>query len=219
MCITTAVILPVSMVADDTAGAMLRSSGAGVLVNKSAAPSSTALFTNDLIETPKNVVARIEANGSTAEISAETMLQFEGDELVLDHGSLSVNTSRGLRVRVGCLTVTPVNLADWTHYDVTDLDGKVTVSALKSDVYIDAHGKNPQEIRKPSESKRDIVREGEQKSRTEKCGVTYMKADRIPGIGAMMNSIYAKGIAAGAIGVIACWGLCHPDDPISPNKP
>jgi hypothetical protein len=198
---------------------MLRSSNAGVLVNKNAAPNSTALFANDLIETPKNVVARIEANGSTAEISAETMVQFEGDELVLDHGSLSVNTTRGLRVRVGCLTVTPVNPSDWTHYDVIDLDGKVSVSALKSDVYLDARDKNPREAKNSSQSNRNIVREGEQKSRTEKCGVAYMKADRIPGIGAMMNSIYAKMLAGTAVGVIVCFGLCHDDDPISPHKP
>jgi hypothetical protein len=198
---------------------MLRSSSAGVLVNKNAAPNSRALFTNDLIETPKNVVARIEANGSTAEINAETMVQFEGDELVLDHGSLLVNTTRGLRVRVGCLTVTPVNPSDWTHYDVTDLDGKVTVSALKSDVYLDARDKNSKEAKNSSQSNREIVREGEQKSRTEKCGVAYIKADRIPGIGAMMNSIYAKVIAGTAVGVIACFGLCPGGDPISPDKP
>jgi hypothetical protein len=188
-------------------------------VNKNAAPNSRALFTNDLIETPKNVVARIEANGSTAEINAETMVQFEGDELVLDHGSLLVNTTRGLRVRVGCLTVTPVNPSDWTHYDVTDLDGKVTVSALKSDVYLDARDKNSKEAKNSSQSNREIVREGEQKSRTEKCGVAYIKADRIPGIGAMMNSIYAKVIAGTAVGVIACFGLCPGGDPISPDKP
>ena len=102
------------------------------------------------------------------------MVQFEGNELVLDHGSLSVNTSRGLRVRVGCLTVTPVNDAQWTHYDVVDCDGKVTVSALKNDVYIDARSSNPQQARQSSRSSRVTVREGEQKSREEKCGGAYL---------------------------------------------
>jgi len=31
------------------------------------------------------------------DIDADTVVQFEGDELVLDHGSLSVNTTRGLK--------------------------------------------------------------------------------------------------------------------------
>ena len=126
-------ILPVSLLAQDKAAAMLRSNGIGVILNKNPAPASIALFPNDLVETQKNAAARIEVSGSTADINVDTMVQFEGDELVLDHGSLSVNTSRGLRVRVGCLTVTPVNDTVWTHYDVIDVDGKVSVSALKSD--------------------------------------------------------------------------------------
>ena len=199
--------------------AMLHSNGAGVLVNNNAAPTSSAIFSNDLIETPKAVVARIETSGSTAEINPETMLMYASDELALDHGSVSVNTSRGMRVRVGCITITPVNPSDWTHYDVTDIDGRVTVSALKSDVYIEARDKNSQDIKKGTQSNRDIVREGEQKSRTEKCGVAYVKPQRMPAIGAIMNSPYMKWSAVVAVGVIACFGLCHGDDPVSPSKP
>lgn len=33
-------------------------------------------------------------------------------------------------MRIGCLTVTPVNPSGWTQYDVVDIDGKVTVHAL-----------------------------------------------------------------------------------------
>ncbi len=68
------------------------------------------------------------------------------------------------------MTVTPVNDAEWTHYDVVDMDGKVTVSALKNDVYIDARSKNPQQAKQSAHSSRITVREGEQKSREEKCG-------------------------------------------------
>jgi hypothetical protein len=217
-CLPMIVILPASLLADDTGAAMLRSNG-GVLVNKTSAPASVALFRDDLIETPKNVVARIEMTGSTADVNSETMVQFEGDELVLDHGSVSVNTSRVLRVRVGCITVTPVN-ADWTHYDVTDLNGKVTVSASKSDVYIDSRSANPQQAKQPSHSDRMIVREGEQKSREEKCGGPPIKeSTRLAGRGAIMNSPYAIGTAVGIVGVLTCLGLCHDDDPVSPAKP
>jgi hypothetical protein len=158
----------VSLLADDTGAAMLRSNS-GALLNKNPAPASSALFPGDLIETQKNAVARIEATGSTADINPETMVQFEGEELVPEHGSLSVSTTRGLKVREGCLTVTLV-YADWTHYDVTDLDGKVTLSALKNDVNIDARPSNPQQARPSARSGRTTVREGEQKSRDEKCG-------------------------------------------------
>ena len=212
-------IFPVSLFAQETAAAMLRSSGAGVLVNKNPSPESIALFPNDLIETPKNIVARIEITGSSADIGPETVMQFESDELVLDHGNVSVNTTRGLRVRVGCLTVTPVNPSDRTRYDVSDLDGKVTVNAAKSDVYIDSRAKRPQEAKNPSRSSRDLVREGEQKSREEKCGGAYLSGDSRPALGPWMNSTWAKILAGGAAGAVACWGLCRDDDPASPSKP
>ena len=208
-------ILPVSLLAQDTQAAMLRSNGIGVILNKNPAPASTALFPNDLVETQKNAVARIEASGSTADINVDTMVQFEGNELVLDHGGLSVNTSRGLRVRVGCVTVTPVNDTAWTHYDVVDVDGKVSVSALKSDVYIDAHAKNLQQAKRPARSDRVIVHENERKSREEKCGAAAPQPNSSP----IMNSPVAIITGIAAVGVVACFGLCHNDEPMSPTKP
>jgi hypothetical protein len=96
----------------------------------------------------------------------------------------------------------------------------VTVHSLKNDVYIDAKSKNPKEIRKTAHSSRDLVREGEQKSREEKCGAAYINpAEARSGIGAMMNSLTAKIIGAAIVGTVACLGICHNDDPISPWKP
>lgn len=215
------VILPVSLLAQDTAAAILRNNGIGVQVNRNPAPASSALFSGDYIETQKNSVARIEASGSTADLNSETMLQFEGNELVLEHGSLSVNTSRAMRVKIGCLTVTPVNPEEWTHYDVVDLDGKVTVSALKSDVYIEARSKTPKDAKQSAHSDRVIVREGEQKSREEKCGAAYLNnPSAIAGSGAIMNSPWAIGAGIAGVGAALCFGLlCHDDDPASPTKP
>ncbi|MGC1452717.1 MAG: hypothetical protein WA830_22020 [Candidatus Sulfotelmatobacter sp.] len=219
VCLPMVAILPVSLPADDATAAMLRSNGVGVRVNENPAPASIALFANDLVETQKSAVARIEAIGSMADINPETMVQFEGDELVLEHGSLSVSTSRGLRVRVGCVTVTPVKLTEWTHYDVTDVDGKISVSALKNDVNIDSRSGNPQQAKQPAPSTRATVREGERKSREEKCGAADVKTpERLAGRGAIMNSPWAKG--AGLVGIgMTCWLICRGDDPISPTKP
>jgi hypothetical protein len=214
-------ILPVSLWADDVSAAMLRSNGAGVLVNKNPASPSNALFSDDLIETQKSAVARIETSGSTADVNPETMVQFEGIELVLDHGSVSVNTSRGMRVRVGCVTITPVSDSQWTHYDVLDVDGKVTVSALKNDVYIDAKSSNPQQAKQPEHSNRVTVREGEQKSREEKCGAAVIKAtpSHLAGLGALMNSPYVQLPAAGVIVGLTCWAVCNGGNPLSPSAP
>lgn len=211
-------ILPVSLFADDNAAALLRGNN-GVLLNNNVAPPTSALFRNDVVETPKGAVARIEATGSTADLSPETVIQFDGDELALDHGTVSVNTSRVLKVRVGCITVTPVN-ADWTHYEVRDVDGKVTVSALKSDVYLDSRSTNQRQMRLSRQSEREIVRESEQKSRDEKCGGAEVRQSTPrPGIGPNLNSHWALILGGGVVGAVACLGLCHDDDPISPVDP
>ncbi len=209
-----------SLLAAGAAG-MLRSNGIGVLVNKNPAiPSSTALFSNDLIETDKAAVARIELTGSSADINHETMVQYEANELVLDHGSLSVNTYRGLRVRVGCLTIIPVNAAEWTHYDVGDVNGKVTVVALKNDVFIDAQSRNLEQQKQPAQFNRLTVHEGEQKSRGEKCGAADLKSPHAAaGNGAIMNSPYAIWPAVGIITGLTCWALCRSNNALSPAKP
>jgi hypothetical protein len=54
-----AVVLSVSLFAQDVNGAILRANGVGILLNKASAPPSTAIFADDLIETPKGSVARI----------------------------------------------------------------------------------------------------------------------------------------------------------------
>jgi hypothetical protein len=214
-------ILPVSLTAQESAGAILHSSGVGVQVNKNPAPASIALYRNDLVETQRAAAARIEITGSSADISQETMVQFESEELVLDHGSLSVNTSRGLRVRVGCVTVVPVNQADWTHYEVADVDGKVTVWARKSDVYIDAKSRNVQPAKQSAQSKseRSIVRESEQKSRDEKCAAAEGRRSAAAAGPGVLSSPWAIAAGAGGAAGIACWGLCHNDEPVSPSSP
>lgn len=212
-------LLPVSLAAQETAGAILYG-GNGTLVNQSQAPASTAIFPNDLIQTPQGSMARIQLVGSETQINSETLVQYQASELALDHGSLSVNTSRGLRVRVGCIVITPVHDNAWTHYDVKDVDGKVTVSALKDDVYIDAHKKNVEDV-KEQDRNRTIVHESEQGAREEKCGgADSSKPAQVAAVGDWLNSPYA--IAAGAAAVIftTCYALCRTNsEPISPACP
>lgn len=216
--ISLIIFLPASLLGQENAGAMLRTNGAGVLVNKNAVPDTTALYRNDLVETPKQGSARIESTGSSADINPESMVVFHGDELVLDHGSLSVNTNRGLRVRVGCLTVTPVNPADWTHYEVLDTDGKVTVSARKSDVYIDAKSRNLQQAKQDAKSDRSIVRETEQKTREEHCAAADPR--QMTGTTkAILNSAWAVSAGGAVVGAGIIWVLRKNDDPISPATP
>jgi ferric-dicitrate binding protein FerR (iron transport regulator) len=216
ICVFMIAILPASVAADDTAAAILQ--GNGVLLNGRPAPPSAALFPRDTVETQPKMVARIELTGSAIDINPETLIDFEGDEIVLEHGSVSVNTSRTFKVRVGCLVVTPVNPM-WTRYDVTDVDGKVTVAALKSDVNIDSRSGNVQLAKRSANAGRVSVHEGEKKSREEKCGAAEVKSPTVAARDGVMNSPYAVGAALGVVGGLTCWALCRDDDPISPSTP
>jgi hypothetical protein len=208
-------ILPASLLAVD-AGAVLRNDGSGVLVNGNPPPPVTVLFSGDLIETQQNAVARIEASGSAVNINSQTLVQFEGDELILEHGGLSVNTSRGLRVRGGCLVVVPQNTAGWTHYEIADVDGNVTVSAIKSNVEINS-GEGKLEQVKHSPSIRLTVLEGEQKSRDDKCGA--QKTPLAPP-GNPPNSPWAIGTGAVGVAVLICFAVCRGGvQPLSPSQP
>src|ERR1022692_2671908 len=138
VCGAMLVILPASLMAQDSARAMLHNDG-GVLLNGGPAPKSSAIFLHDLVQTQKGNWAKIDADGSAVTVQPETIVRFEGDELVLEHGGLQLNTSRGLKVRVNCITVIPLT-QDWNRYDVTDVDGRVTVVAHQNDDKIHYQG-------------------------------------------------------------------------------
>lgn len=192
--------------------------GAGVRLNRNAAPASSAIFPDDLVQTPKNAAAKIDAAGSTAVVAPDTLVQFEGNQLFLEHGTVQVTTSTQMAVRVGCVTAIPV-IAAWTQYDVTDVDGKVTVAARKSDVNIETRKSGASPKSEAARSEKVTVREGEQATRSEKCGAAIRPPDYVTGKGAFLNTWEA--VTAGLIvtGVITCLGLCHSDDPMSPSDP
>lgn len=217
VCTIFILILSTSSFAQNTGMAILRSKSSAALVNGTPAHDWTALFPNDLVEILKNAAARIQSPGSAAEIEEETVLQFAGDELGLEHGSLSIYTSRGMRVRVGCLTVAPVNTSTETLYEVVDRDGRLTVHATRGDVYIDGRSNRQKESPKPSESGRDLVREGERRSRIDKCEAVARKGT--PGRPPLLDRDWVRIGGAAAVGYEIYRVLCQDDDAISPHTP
>jgi hypothetical protein len=214
VCGMMTVMLQVSAMPQDSSRAMLHSDGS-VLLNGTAIANSSALFPHDVVQTPKDVVAKIDAEGSTVTILPETVLQFEGDEIVLDHGSVQLNTEREMKVRVNCITVIPV-LADWTQFDLTDMNGKVTVAANQRDVKI--HSQTTAFNQAKQSALADIVvHQSEKASRDERCGATR-PASAINAKGAILNSVWLKAAGAVAIG-ITCVVLCRGSNPISPDQP
>jgi len=225
ICGVMIVLVPASLAAQDNAQgfpsngrAMLYSNG-GTWLNERPAPESAAIFMEALIQTQKDHSARIDADGSSVVVGPDTLVQFEGDELVLDHGSLQVSTVRELRVRVNCVTVIPIT-QDRTHYEVTDVDGKVKVVAYKKDVKVHAKGAVTR-VSKKDTSSETIVREGEQSTRSEKCGGAIKAPAAVAGSGPSLDANWVKIAGAGLIGtgIVLCVILCRSEGPVSPSKP
>ncbi len=209
-----AVVLSTALMAQDSGRAILRNSG-GVELNGSSAPSSAVIFPNDLVQTPKANIATIDAEGSTATIQPESIVQFGGNELVLDHGGLAVETSREMSARVNCMTAVPLT-TQRTRYQMTDIDGKVTVAAMQGDVKLHFQGAA---VRHAKSALADVtVHQGEQVTRDERCGESAEAVT--PGTPGLLDTTWAKVAGTAVIvGGTACILLCYGDEPISPDKP
>lgn len=146
------------------------------------------------------------------------MVQFQGNDLTLDHGGLRLDTATEMTVIVGCITINPLS-SDRTHYDATDFDGKVKVIAYKKDVKIRLHSSALRKT-KPGSSSEFIVKEGQQATRFEHCGVPLKPTQRIDAHEPFLDSIGAKVAGLAAVGIITCYALCRSgDEPVSPSKP
>src|ERR1700719_1769772 len=127
-------LFPVSMFAADSEAAMLYSNGAAWL-NGSRIPRSSAIFSGDLVQTRSDSVANINAAGSSITVLSDSLVQFEGTALKVEHGGVAVSTSKGTATTAGDVKVTPVSNS-WTEFDVTDVDGTVRIAARKGDLTI-----------------------------------------------------------------------------------
>jgi len=208
-------VLPVSLGGQDAGGAILHQTG-GVLLNRDPAPLSSAIFPGALIEAPPNTAASITVTGSRITINPDTTVEFEGDEVELQHGSVFVETVDSFRVRAGCVLSTPA-LSEATQYSVTYRDNDVTVNAFKKDVNLDSKSSNSGSTKTVTKSDRVSVREGEQKSREDKCGAALIKSAVAGAKNGILNSPWAKWTGVGVIGVLTCVALCRDDDPVSPS--
>ena len=209
------VILPTLVLTQDSTRAMLHNDG-GVWLNGNPAPNSSAIFLHDLVQTQKSNWAKIDAKGSTATVQPDSIVQFEGDELVLEHGGVQVNTSLGMKVRVNCITVIPLT-QDLSRYEVIDVDGKVRVAAHQSDVKIH-YRLAATRLSKQARSSDVTGHQGEQVTREERCGAPAKPAAELAAAGPILSSPWAIGIGGAAVIAVTCWALCRGDEPVSAAK-
>jgi hypothetical protein len=87
-------LTPASLLAADIdpGGAMLYGRGKEpVLLNGKPLPRSSAVFPGDLIQTPSESVATLDAPGSGVVVYPDSVVQFERNSISLQHGSVSVD--------------------------------------------------------------------------------------------------------------------------------
>ena len=125
-------VVPASLVAADQPAAMLYSHGAALLNGNSIARSS-AIFSGDLIQTNADSAANINASGSIVLVLNDSLVQFQGNAVKLEHGGVTISTSKLLATRVGDVTVSPA-ASVWTEFEVRDVDGRVQIAARKGDL-------------------------------------------------------------------------------------
>lgn len=213
-----AVVFPAVISAADLPAAMLYSHGTALLNGNSIA-SSSAVFPGDLVQTVAGSAANINASGSIVLILNDSLVQYEGSTVKLEHGGITVSTSKLLATRAGDITVSPA-ASVWTEFEVRDVDGKVEIAARKGDLTIgDDAGtttlpQGQQTTRDDSQSQSDSqsANDNKKKKKTAAAGPAPAAA------GGILNSPVAIGIGGGAILGATVWILVQGQQPASPSK-
>ena len=207
-------IVPASLFAADNGAAMLYADGAAWL-NGSHVPKSSAIFAGDLVQTRSDSAANIHAAGSSITVFGDSLVQFEGTSLKLEHGGVSVATSKGVFATAGDVRVSPASDA-WTEFNVTDTDGIVRIAARKGDLTV-TDDSGTVTLAQGQETTRDEQSDSSDKKKKDKKRAT----GAAPAAGGGVLDSKAAIIVGGAaiVGVTAWVLLRSGDNPVSPAVP
>jgi hypothetical protein len=211
------IVVPAALFAADSGLAMVYSNGTALL-NGSSLPKSSALFPGDIVQTTTDSVAKINSVGSSLMVLSDSLVQFEGGAVKLEHGGVAVSTSKAMATRTGQVTVTP-SASVWTQFDVKNVDGQIQVTAEKGDLTVSdgagtttlAQGK--QTTREDSQSAQPEQSEKDKKKRRKRA------VGAIPGAGGgILDSPLAIGLGVGAVAGLTTWVLLQDGEAASPVK-
>jgi len=209
-----AILFPAHMMlAGETATAMLYTNGAAWL-NGSQVPKSAAVFAGDMLQTRPDSTARIQSNGSSVMVLADSLVKFEGPAVELEHGAVRVTTSRGLAARAGDVTIKPATNA-WTEFQVTDVDGRVQIAANKGDVTVQDDKGQTTTVTQGTETTKDDTSDTEKKKKKHRKGAGAAPA---AGGGIMSSPAVVYG-GLGVAGGVGVWVWLQHEPPVSPACP
>lgn len=209
------VLFPGSLFAADSNAAMLYTNGAAWVNGAHVSRSSSTIFSGDLLQTHRDAAANINEPGSNITVLADSLVQFEGLSVAIQHGGVTVSTSKGIAATAGDVKVMPASNA-WTEFNVTDVDGTVRIHASKGDLTIN-DGTGVVTLAQGQDTTRDETNPASD-SKKKKNKKQATGAAPAAG-GGIMNSPVAVGIGGGAIIGLTTWVLVKNDNPASPTKP
>ncbi len=212
---------------DVTTPAVLYATGK-VTVNGNLVNGSSTIPPGSVVETSPDALANLTISGSTVVIQPASLARFDGNELYLDHGGVTVGSSTLLRVHVKCITATP-SANTWTQYDVVNVSGTVQIVDRKGGVDITTgpaydllKGAAASPSASPQSKSTDSLKEGQQYNRyeTDGCPSSAKKGAPPAAVTGILNSPYARYIGAGVIAGVTIWVLLQSTPrPISPQDP
>lgn len=196
--------LPISLMAADSGGAMLYAKG-NTWLNGTQVPRSSAVFPGDLVQTQPDALANINAPGTSVAVMSDSLLKFDDSSLSLDHGSVSVATSKGLGAETGGLKVAPVSNA-WTQFQMSQANGKIEVMARKGNLLLTDEAGNTTTLTEGTSTTRDAD--------SNQSGGAAPAAG-----GGVLDSPIVIGAGAAAIGGLLVWVLVQGSEPASKVMP
>jgi len=209
-------LFPGSLLAADSNAAMLYTNGAAWVNGAHVPRPSSSIFSGDLLQTRSDSVANINEPGSSITVFSDTLVQFQGASVDIQHGGVTVSTSKGVSTTAGDVRITPAAFS-WTEFNVVDVDGTVRIAAKKGDLTI-SDGKETVTLAQGQETTRDETSSDSQKDSKRKNKKRASGASPAAG-GGILSSPYAIAIGAGAIAGVTTWVLVKNDNPASPTKP
>lgn len=211
------ILFPGSLFAADSNAAMLYTNGP-VWVNGAHVPrASSAVFSGDLLQTRSDSVANINEPGSSITVHSDSLIQFDIASVRIEHGGVTISTSKGVGTTAGDVKVTPATFG-WTEFNVSDVDGVVRIAARKGDLTIN-DGTGIFTLQQGQETTRD-----EQSPDTDKNGKKKNKKRQAAGAapaagGGILSSPVAIGVGAAAVTGLTVWVLTRSSNPASPAQP
>jgi hypothetical protein len=211
MSCVTVLILQATLFAAEQPAAMLYTHGT-TLLNGNTIARPSAIFSGDLVETNASSAANINASGSIVLVLNDSLVKYQGEAVNLEHGGVTISTSKLLATRAGSVVVSPA-AGVWTEFEVRDVDGRVEIAARKGDLTISDDRGTSTLAQGQQTTREETQQEQDNKKKKKKSAAAPAAAG-----GGALSSPVAIGIGGAAILGVTAWVLVKSDDPASPSK-